>query len=695
MSEQSTESTAETPSPAAGAAFASFVDYRKAVREIATDLSTLRGYAGGLGLNATAAQIASVIERLEADKFSVAVVGEFKRGKSTFINALLGADALPTDVLPCSATLNRVTYGLQKRVVLEFHDGRKQEIPFESLSDHVTKLTEESEELARSIANATVHYPSPYCQNNVDVIDTPGLNDDDSMTSVTLSVLPEVDAAILVIRAQSPFSEYERQFLETRLLSADLGRVLFVVNGIDQLNSAGDADRVLQAIEKRLSQNVLQRAKRQYGEGSDEYQLYVRKVGKLRVYGISAFQALEGKLRNDHDKLQQSRFAVFERELQRFLTEGRGAVTLQVPLNRALSSAGELLATLHSHEASLELKRDEFERIAADSEAEVQSLRAAKAQEMSAIDRTAQQLQQRMGALAEGFVSEAREAVVGTIERAEIAGGDISGKDARKTFDQRITKDIAAATAAVVDSYATKLQREIEGGLARAAEQLEGFDLAINGLLGRISQRFEGVGSQSDPQDGGSTAASILVSGFTGALVGGMIGGYRSAGWKGAGVGAVTSVGVVYAGISALALIGAPLTIPAVAVLGVASFFTGRFVSDSIFRQSKIENYRKKLRDEAVARLDAELSVAQVREHFRRTADQALAQFRERVESNVDAVLQDATATLVRLREQYAEGKTRTAAEIESALAMRREIELIAERGHKLSRQLAAQAAEA
>jgi hypothetical protein len=89
---------------------------------------------------------------------------------------------------------------------LEFRNGRREEVPFDKLADYVTQLTNESEAVAKTIKEAIVYYPSPYCQNNVDVYDTPGLNDSNAMTDVTLSVLPRTDAAIMVILAQSPFS---------------------------------------------------------------------------------------------------------------------------------------------------------------------------------------------------------------------------------------------------------------------------------------------------------------------------------------------------------------------------------------------------------------------------------------------------------------------------------------------------------
>lgn len=667
---------------------ASFADYRSTVASVSHDLHRLHEHATSLDRAAGAAQLEAALMRLHGDKFSVAVVGEFKRGKSTFINALLRAEVLPTDVLPCSATINRVMYGLQKRAIIEYKDGRKQEIPFEGLSDHITKLTDESEEHARSVARAIVYYPSVYCQNNVEVLDTPGLNDQESMETVTLGVLHEVDAAILVISALQPFSEYERKFLETHLLSAHLGRVLFVVNRIDQLSPPTAAERALSGIEDRLRQNVLERAQRQFGERSPEYERYVSKLGKLRVFGLSAQLALDGRLNDDADDISRSRFEDFEQALQRFLLERRGVIALQVPINQLLSTAQELLSALRARNNANSLEAAEFERAASESEAEVEALRELKQEGLAQLERSREQLRTRATVLADEFVADFRRVVESTIDGADIPDAAISGPEARKQFDQRLSQAISTATTTVVDRHSARLQAEVEAAMTRAVQRLESFDLAITGLMVRIAQRFDGVSDQvdSDTRGGGGETTAFVIAALL--QLPGVASGYRSAGWKGAGVGAAANIGVAFAGGLAAAVVGAPITLPVLAIIGVASFFSSRWVSDAVFRGARIENYRAKLRAAALARVEQELASSHVREHFQRTAAEALTVLWQRVEANAEAVLQDATTTLVRLRHEHDAGRIRTAATIAAAEDMQRDIEAIYARAEHLSQQL-------
>src|SRR5205809_637688 len=88
------------------------IDYARTVQHLGRDLEFLLDCAARLQLQNSLALIDEVLARMRDHRFTVAVVGEFKTGKSTFVNALLGVDVVPTDVLPATATLNRITFGL-------------------------------------------------------------------------------------------------------------------------------------------------------------------------------------------------------------------------------------------------------------------------------------------------------------------------------------------------------------------------------------------------------------------------------------------------------------------------------------------------------------------------------------------------------------------------------------------------------
>jgi hypothetical protein len=284
--------------------------YRELTYRLAGDLQAIADIARRRGELALVTEADEVRQRIEARRFTLAVVGEFKRGKSTFINALLGAEILPADVLPTSATVNRVTFGLTPTATLHFRDGRPPEVvPIADLAEHVTKLTEASAARAATVREAVVAYPLALCRHDVDLVDTPGLSDEQQMTDVTVGVLPSIDAAIVVLMADSPFSGSEAALVE-RLVQQGVGHLLFVVTAVDRIRKDEDRQRVVQAVRDRL------RATGLVGE-------------QPSVFPVSGRWALDGRVEGDVQLFERSGFPALEEALQRDLLRSDGVALVR------------------------------------------------------------------------------------------------------------------------------------------------------------------------------------------------------------------------------------------------------------------------------------------------------------------------------------------------------------------------------
>lgn len=371
--------------------FNNFSSYKQMVIDLMVDLKELAKVSAILELEENRKSVEDVIKRLSNDNFDVAIVGEFKRGKSSLINALIEKDVLPTNPLPATATVNRVTYSPVPFVKIHYRDGTSEEIDIDELEDYVTKLTDESEEKAQTIKEATVYYPTNYCRNNIDIIDTPGLNDDENMTAVTMELLPNIDAAIFVMMAHSPFSSYERDFLENKLMTSDLGKIMFVVTRIDDFTPE-DAKKVLEGIRKRIEKYVIKKAQKIYGGDSEEFQQYKKRLGEIKIYGVSSKEAMKAKKTGDQALLDKSGFPVFEQELERFLTEERGLVTLQMQVNKILSASTEIVNTVEMRMSALNMKKEEFQQKYECSMHEIELIRKEKEQEFETIRISAKQV---------------------------------------------------------------------------------------------------------------------------------------------------------------------------------------------------------------------------------------------------------------------------------------------------------------
>ncbi len=271
------------------------------------------------------AEIRGSLDLIREKRFVLAVAGDFKRGKTSLINALLGSSILPTDVKPTTAAVNRITYGVMARASILFKDGRREVLPSVSvLADYVTKLDSEKASVATGVQEAILEYPAMLCINHVDIVDTPGLSDENDMTAITLSALDTVDAAIVTVMATSPFSESEAAMVGEVIACAKIHLLVFVVSCIDLINPE-DQDRLLNVIRGRIATMVPEYMEKKYGEKRPDL---IRKteavLGDFQLYGVSAIQALRSFTTNDQLLLEKSRFESFKNELMAVVTANQG-----------------------------------------------------------------------------------------------------------------------------------------------------------------------------------------------------------------------------------------------------------------------------------------------------------------------------------------------------------------------------------
>lgn len=244
----------------------------------------------------TARQLA---EKLAAERFVVVVVGEFKRGKSTFVNALLGTPLLPTAVLPLTSVITSVTYGEQPAATVSFRDGRREVVPPEALPHYVTERGNPANHLG--VDGVAVAYPAAWLSNGVIVVDTPGVGSVYAHnTEVAYAFLPQADAAIFLTSADPPISARELEFLSD--VRAFAGRMFFVLNKVDHLSSSDRSESL------GFTRAVLSEA-----------------LGcEPTLYPLSARLALEAAVRRDELAEEASGMPAFKRDFQAFLVQEKG-----------------------------------------------------------------------------------------------------------------------------------------------------------------------------------------------------------------------------------------------------------------------------------------------------------------------------------------------------------------------------------
>ena len=665
----------------------SFSGYRQMVTDVRDNLLKLQDYSETLELTQNAASIADVLEKSSNDVFSVAVIGEFKRGKSTLINALLEQDVLPTDAMPATATLNRVTYSIKPFARIEYRDGNTEDVEIDQLADYVTKLTEESEQRAATVKMATVYYPTNYCKNNVDIIDTPGLNDDATMAEVTLSVLPEIDAALFVIMAQSPFSEYERDFLENKLMSSDLGRILFVVTGIDRLDEE-DVDRVLDSIRERINRYVIDKAKKLYGEDSPEFEVYRQKLGTPKVFGLSAKQALKGKLRGDNALLEVSRFPAFEQELERFLTEDRGAITLQVQVNKILSAANEIIKNVQLRESALAMDQQEFQEQYAKAKERIAAIRAQREKEYQKIDDSANEAWNQLRPMADGFWSELREGALAIVDAEPLAREELS-KEKLAATQERLLKKVQKASEDQGRLLSERMQVQINAALGQEANRLTEFEGDFFSRISDIQQSFVPSGSITDRKSLTDMAigagAGLLVGG---GMTGGIFLGWKQGGAKGALLGGAVGLGGA-AGVTILATaLSIPIAWPVLLAATVVGTLASKFALGKWFGSVSADNFKTQLKKAIEEQYQALAAESDMPKQLRNQINTAFDSLKQKIDLETETVLQDLEDTLKSLDRESIEHQALERREKTDLQEMLDEVAAIIRQADDLGRQL-------
>ncbi|MDI9469846.1 MAG: dynamin family protein [Bacillota bacterium] len=300
------------------------------------------------------------LEQIKSKRYNVAVVGEFRRGKSSLINALLGLPVLPADVTPTTATVNRITYGTEPRATILYRDGHTETLDeIGELVKYVTKISTEHEKMAEKVKEAIVYYPAVLCQNHVDIIDTPGLDDDETMTAITLNMLDNIDAAIVTVSALSPFSETERHFVSKLIAHRGISTVCFVVTFIDQIDE-DEYDRVFAGIRRRIQSMTMKTVKEEHG--SDEWLMAKahRILDEMAIYGVSARKALDAFAANDNERLKESRFVYFKEELFKLLTSWQMVHMFEKGAQTARDVLVRMSENVEKEEQALEREREQL-----------------------------------------------------------------------------------------------------------------------------------------------------------------------------------------------------------------------------------------------------------------------------------------------------------------------------------------------
>ncbi len=297
----------------------------------------------------------------------VAVLGQFKAGKSSFLNGLIGRDVLPVNVLPATAVITRIGHGPAERAVVRYRSGRVEAIPLADLPGFVTEQRNPGN--AKEVSIVDVELPALEGFRGMRFVDTPGLGSIFAHnTKVSMDWLPRVGGALVAVSVNHPLSEQDLNLLlevfrhtpETGILltKADLvstGQLQAVVEFTTQqvvrhtkkdvpilpFSNRPGFDPLRRAVAEHLSRRIVQRREETFEEIVNHKIRFL--IGGCRQYLALAQHAAEAA-----GKAQEDLRAVLVREGQ-----DAGSVKSEVGLrvrdleSRVRTAAGERFHSCH------------------------------------------------------------------------------------------------------------------------------------------------------------------------------------------------------------------------------------------------------------------------------------------------------------------------------------------------------------
>lgn len=465
-------------------------DFAEARSEVVAELRELATMNRGLGMEDGATQLEELADRVDAGVFRVLVLGEFKRGKSTLINALLGANLLPANVTPTTALLTLIKNGTDVKIELIPFRGEPQQVSAEQLAATLTLSTDEEENHRRQATYkmVEVQYPSPLLQNNVEIVDSPGLNESAMRTEITSGYIRQSDAAVFVLSATNFASMTELEYLNTHILGKGLTHIFFAINQYDRvLDDADDPDREA----RDLTAVAMQRL-------APLTRVNGRDLSHERIYFVSAKPALRARMAGDQQALQHSRLPELEGSLERFLARERGRVALERPLAQAAQAVGDAheaiafrratmetdLATLENRVKEVQPKFDELQ------EHRRRILRTIEAGEQLVQKSVELSFRQRIATMEDGMLEaamalkvspqwnpqrirkEMAEGINNYIEHELQDWSEHTGHDIEERLTQ-LTQDIGE-DAATIDATLKQIRIQVAGGVLPEQGEIEG-----------------------------------------------------------------------------------------------------------------------------------------------------------------------------------------------------------------------------
>ena len=305
-------------------------NYSSKKDKILSILNNLKDITEKLNIKVVNENIIELFDKLRDDSFYLVVMGQFKRGKSTFINYILGENVLPTSAIPLTSIITKVYYLSSPSVNVTFNNGKKNSIELKELYEYCTE--QGNPENIKDVKEVEIGYPFDFVNKDIILIDTPGIGSIyKHNTDVSFDFIPKADAVFFMLSVDPPISNVERTFLAQ--IKNHVDKIFFVLNKIDYSDTK-TVDEISNYTKQVLSETL--------------------SIKDVALYPISAKLALEGKTSGNKEIMEKSNINLLESRITQFLLNEKGSTLI----SNSYKSIDKTLALIENYiRSSIELKK--------------------------------------------------------------------------------------------------------------------------------------------------------------------------------------------------------------------------------------------------------------------------------------------------------------------------------------------------
>ena len=411
----------------------------------------------------------SIVEKRSSEPFTLVILGEFKRGKSTIINALLGKELAPSNVSPETYTINEISYSEIPKVEAVLENGDRRALTFKDITRDRLKI--KMRLYPSKIAYLDIKDNAEILKE-MRIVDTPGLSDLEDLDRQVTEYLVNADAIMYATSCLLPFSETEQMYLASHIQPQRFGMLYVLVNMIDALATQTDVDKIMRRF-KRLTGQI---------------------VSNGIVYGISGIDELARKTGGERpdDKgtreFYENQFLQFELSLKRDIVMQKDVIRTKRVFTMVENMVGETYNKIRMLSDMTVMDQKVLENKTRDFDEQCEQLAQALEEYKPKLHLNIIEMQQEAEQWMYEFFAKLRQSMLDCRRQDENGNDLFSPEDIEKYFYSYLMEKVGEAYRTCIECHRRRINELVERISADLQKKLGLSDLKMSGQTdtGRI-----------------------------------------------------------------------------------------------------------------------------------------------------------------------------------------------------------------